>query len=117
MVYVSGVLLIQKAGLGQNNAVSGVAYTQEFTKQAESFVNVATRYNWSDTYSTLNDDVKGVLEEAVSNLAAIYMISYDMSGYTSRIEAEDMINVLWARWQEIKKELTDQKTVTYMKGQ
>jgi len=29
-----------------------------------------------------------------SNLAAIMVIQYDFSGFTSRIEAEDMINVL-----------------------
>ena len=62
--------------------------------QAESVINVATRFNWSDAYAGLNADVKGILKEAASNLAAIYVISYDMSGFTSRIEAEDMINVL-----------------------
>ena len=27
-------------------------------------------------------------------MAAIYVIQYDMSGYTSRVEAEDMVNIL-----------------------
>ncbi len=49
---------------------------------------------WIDAYSGLNADVKLILEETVSNLAAIYCIQYDMSGYTSRGEAEDMISVL-----------------------
>ena len=63
--------------------------------QAESLINVMTRYNWTDVYTaTLNDDVKKILEGVASDLAAIQIILYDMSAYTSRIEAEDMINVL-----------------------
>lgn len=62
--------------------------------QVESQINLVTRFNWSDAYSGLNADTKGILKEVASNLAAIYVIIYDMSGYTSRVEAEDMINVL-----------------------
>lgn len=62
--------------------------------QAESLINTITRFNWSDAYSTLNTDTRGILKEVSSNLAAIYVISYDMSGFTSRTEAEDMINIL-----------------------
>ena len=52
------------------------------------------RYNFSDNYSSLNTDTKQILKEVASNLAAIYCIQYDMSGFTSRVEAEDMINIL-----------------------
>jgi hypothetical protein len=62
--------------------------------QVEAHINVITRKNWSDAYSGLNVDIKGLLKEIASNLAAIYVIQYDMSGYTSRVEAEDMINIL-----------------------
>ena len=49
---------------------------------------------FSDAYAALNVDVKGILKEVASDIAAIYVIQYDMSGFTSRIEAEDMINIL-----------------------
>lgn len=62
--------------------------------EVESYINVKTRHNWSDAYTGLNADMKGVLKEAASCLAAIYVIQYDMDGYASRIEAEDMINIL-----------------------
>ena len=62
--------------------------------QAESLINSITRFNWSDAYSGLNADTKGILKEVASNLAAIYVIQYDMSGFTSRTEAEDMVNIL-----------------------
>ena len=83
-----------KAGAGKSATSSAETYTNNFITQAESLINVTCRYNFSDNYSTLNVDVKGILKEIASNLAAIYVIQYDMSGYPSRVHAEDMINVL-----------------------
>jgi hypothetical protein len=62
--------------------------------QAEAVVNTVCRYNYSDAYAALTSDAALILEDTVSNLAAINAIQYDMAGYTSRTEAEDMINVL-----------------------
>lgn len=86
-----------KAGANASATSKAEAYTNFFIGQAESYINVATGFNWSDTYSTDNVDVKYILQEAASNLAAIYVINYDMSGFTSRAEAELMINVLYQR--------------------
>lgn len=83
-----------KAGAGASVVSKAEAYVNSFMTQAESFINVACRYNFSDNYSTLNVDVKGILKEAASNLAAIYVVQYDFAGYPSRIHAEDIINVL-----------------------
>ena len=82
-----------KAG---NNA-SATSTTQmlvsEFVLQAEGVINAVTRFNWVDAYAALTDDVKHILNQTCSDLAAIYIITYDMSGYTDRVEAETMINV------------------------
>jgi hypothetical protein len=83
-----------KVGAGASATSKAEAYTNNYMFQAESFINSACRYNFSDNYSALNVDTKGVLQEIASDLAAIYVIVYDMSGFTSRIEAEDLINVL-----------------------
>jgi len=61
--------------------------------QSESFINVMTRYNWSDAYSGLNADVKRILSETSACLVANAIIAFNMAGYTSRTEAEDIINV------------------------
>lgn len=97
---VSGSVLL-KAGVGVNSAISGgtllngSAYAvDEWINQAESLINMITRVNYTDTYASLDNDKKKLLEEISSNLAGIYAIQYDMSGYTSRIEAEDMVNIL-----------------------
>ena len=66
--------------VGENaSATSNVeAYINDFMTQAESYINAVTRHNWSDDYSGLNADVKGLLKEAASNIAACYVILFDM---------------------------------------
>jgi len=83
-----------KAGKGASATSKAEAYVNSFMTQVESFINAECRYNFSDNYSTLNADTKGILKDCASNLAAIYVIIYDMSGYASRVDAEDIINVL-----------------------
>ena len=84
----------RKAGSGASTTSKAEAYTNDYVTQAESTINSMIRYNFSDNYSTLNLDTKQILKSVASDLAAIYVINYDMSGYTSRVEAEDMVNIL-----------------------
>ena len=65
----------------------------QFINEAESTINVTTRHNWTNSYPTLNTDVKMILSETASAFAAIPVISYNMSGL-SRIEAEDRVNIM-----------------------
>lgn len=94
MVYVctTEAEIQQKSGANVN-----VAFNTTMMEAAElrhlSTVNVLCRENWVDGMPT-SDDVLGILSDVVSSLVAIEAICYDMSGYTTRIEAEDMINVL-----------------------
>lgn len=94
-----------KAGANKSAVSSAEAYTNNFIFQAESYINSRTLYNWSDSYATLNVDVKGLLNDAGASYAAISVIQYDMSGFTSRQEALIMINILWARVEDICKQL------------
>jgi len=81
--------------MGANVSASWTeAMTTEAGLQAENTVNCICRYNFSDDWAALNVDVKHLISDIVSSLVAIQAICYDMSGYTSRTEAEDMINVL-----------------------
>ena len=103
-----------KAGANASATSKAEAYTNNFVTQAESVINAYTRYNWSDAYAALNVDVKGILKEAASNLAAIYVINYDMSGFTSREEAEDMIVILSDGFTRCIKILKDLKTQDFV---
>lgn len=105
-----------KAGANASATSKAEAYTNSFMTQAESLINVHCRYNFSDNYAALNVDVKGILKEIASNLAAIYVIQFDMSGFTSRVEAEDMINVLRDAALRGLSILRDKKAQDFMNG-
>ncbi|MCK4501311.1 hypothetical protein KAU11_12495, partial [Candidatus Babeliales bacterium] len=86
----------------------------QYISEAESEINDTLRYNFSDNYTALNDDVKKILKRAASSLAAIDVISYDMSGFTSRTEAEDMINVLRDSYLRAVSIMRDKKVQDFM---
>ena len=89
---ISGAALL-KAGANVSTAFIEADYTQ-LINQAESLINVDTRFNWTDVYSTLDVDLKYILEDVCSSLAAMSLINYDTSGYTTRGEALTMLDVL-----------------------
>lgn len=105
-IFATHAEILRKAGLGVNTIFSAGdatadAHLNDFISQAESYINVLTGVNYSDTYSTLNVDKRGILKEASSNLAAIYITQFDTDGYSSLREAENIINANWARFVQI----------------
>jgi len=74
-----------------------------------------TTYNFSDNYATLNSDVKKILNEYVARYTAICGIAYNMAGFTTRIEAEDMINYHDHRIQKIEELLTNKSIMDFFK--
>jgi hypothetical protein len=84
--------------------------------QAESYLSVLMKYNVVDNYTSLNADVKKIFAEWASRYSAVVLISYNMLGYTSRIEAEDMINIHIYRMKQIEKLLIDDPFKTYIRG-
>ena len=121
-IMCSQVEMLQKAGANVSSTLNAATdttfvYSNAFIGQAESTINAMTRFNWSDWYvGTPNTDVQHILTEATSNLAAIYCIQYDMSGYTSRGEAESMITVLRDGFMRNISILRDIKVQTFMLG-
>jgi len=97
-IYVPSLLeLTYKTGDGVSATAIAEAFANSFIAQAESFINVMCRKVFAaDTaaFTALPATTKQILTQVASDLAAIYAIQYDMSGFTSRTEAEDMINVL-----------------------
>ena len=84
----------QKSGANVSTAYTDTMKTAAVL-QGESLVNLTARKNLSDDFSTLNTDVKGLINDIVSSFVAIQAVSYDMSGYASgRTEAENIINIL-----------------------
>lgn len=100
---------------GKNCSADGKLFVDEFINEAEGLVCADSKYDWISNYSTLLSGTKFFLNDVVSDLAAINLIKYDMSVYTSRIEAEDLINVLYAHSQSKREILQNQDKVTFLK--
>lgn len=103
---------------GENVDATGAteANRNNWVAQAESYLCVLSRKNWIDAYSGLNVDVKRILSEYCSRFVAAAEITFNMAGYTSRLEAENMLNIHFLRMAQIEAILGDQKAVTYMLG-
>ena len=97
-IYVPTLLEFEyKAGAGVSATSKAEAFANSYAAQAENLINCAARKVFAvDTaaFTALPATTKQLLTEVASNLMALYAIQYDMSGFTSRVEAEDMVNIL-----------------------
>src|SRR3990167_1438033 len=84
----------RKVGANVSTTANAEAYINQYMTEAESFINATCKHNFSDTYSSLNVDVKGILKECASDIAAMYVIQYDMSGFTNLLEAQSRLDFL-----------------------
>lgn len=83
---------------------------------AEAYITTLCRYDWVANLANLDANSKRLLSEFVARMIAVAGIAYNMAGFTSRIEAENMLNIHIWRIGKIEKILADQKGVTYIKG-
>jgi len=97
-IYVlTEVEFTSKCGAKCSATSKATPYGQMYCLQAESIINVTCRRVFASTvaaFAALPASTRYILTAATSDLAAIYAIEYDLSGFTSRVEAEDMINIL-----------------------
>jgi hypothetical protein len=90
----SGAVLL-KAGLNANALlIASAASLAKFSDEAEGFVNASTRKDWVADYANVTANFKGMLDDVTSDVIAMKVINYDMSGFTSRQEAGKMLDVL-----------------------
>ncbi len=111
---VSGLAII-KAGANVSSSIPDTAW-DSWIEEAEAQISLFSRYDWVANFSTVSTNFKPVLQAFCADSAAIQGIKYDMVGYTSRIEAEDFINVLRDELLRLGQLIRDQKGVKYGKG-
>lgn len=85
--------VLKKAGANANATATAEASTNVLIKQAEGFICGQSRYDWVTNYATISTIGKEFLRDICSSLAAVHAINYDMSGFTSRTEAQVMLDV------------------------
>ncbi len=96
-VYATLLEFQYKCGANASSVSTGQLYADSFLNQAEGLINATCRKQFATTaaaFALLPAAARQLLTEVATNVAAIYAIQYDMSGFMSRTEAEDMINVL-----------------------
>jgi len=98
-------------GANASATSKAVGYTDIYIDMAEGLICAISRYDYVTNIANLTAIGTDFLRRASATLAAIMVISYDLSNFTSRIEAEDMLNLLYADWKGMEKLLKDQKVV------
>ena len=106
----------RKVGANASATANTEAYINDFMSQAESYINGVCCFNFSDVYTTLNVDVKALLKEAASCLAAMYVINYDLSVIPTLREAETRLDVLNARLAKAITELKTRDVQSFVRG-
>jgi hypothetical protein len=101
---------IAKAGSKANaTIVASGATLAIWSAEAEAQICAATRFNWNSNYSTVGANFSGALATAATDIIAMKIISYDMGGYTSRLEAATLLDYLRDDYTRILEFLQDKK--------
>lgn len=123
-LFATSAEIIIKAGDNYPSTLGDETAINALCLQVESYINVETGYDWSGEFTapattTLSATKWHILGEAESNLVAIYLLNIKPSGEDgtmSRIEYEDRINILFARFVQCMDIMTDLGTEKFIKG-
>lgn len=110
--YCTSGAVVLKAGINAP-LLTDFQYAQ-LINQAESFVNVQSRYNWIPIFSTLGSGAALIIEDATSSYAAMNVAGYDPSGYSSRQEFQTILDINWSKVVECINLLRDEKFKTFV---
>lgn len=92
-IFCTSAAVIAKAGADVDPDLN-TEYEAYFIPQAEAYINCHCRYNYSDSYASLNSDARTILAAVCSDLAAIYAINFSHLEHGSTMVAMNMINTL-----------------------
>lgn len=118
VTYALATEMVYKAGANVSSTATGAAYTLAFGMMAEGVINTESGYNWSDwytAYSATYPDVVHLLVDAATNLGAIYIINYDMSGFMNIQEAVSRINTLYQMYLNDIKLLKEERAKDFVR--
>ena len=93
-IYIKNADIQARAGVNANATEKLTAATDVYVLNIESMINMRTRKNWSTAFSGLDVSVKGSLTHVGACWCAMIVVNSDMSGFTSRSEAQTMMDFL-----------------------
>jgi len=91
------------------------ANKQTWANQAGGFLCGLMKYDLITNVGTLTANGIQIFAEYIARYCAMSGIAYNMAGFTSRMEAEDMISIHLARLEEIKVMLGKNDIQDYLK--
>ena len=87
--------IVARAGAGASSTAStSGALMQVFSEQAEALVNAQTRIDFHTKYATMDSNDRQIVNLTADSLAAMMLVNYDTTGYTSSRHAETVLDVL-----------------------
>jgi hypothetical protein len=86
---------IAKAGVNANSAIIASAATlAKWSDEAEGTLCALTRKDWVANYTNVKTNFKPILDDVISDMVAMKIINYDMSGYPSTAKVQTMLDVI-----------------------
>ncbi len=120
MAYVANIVTVAQMQFyaGENVDATGDVEANHIILQdhAEAYLSNLLKFELtSAAFTALNSTTKTIITEWAARFAANELIKYNMSGYATIIEAEDMINLNIYRMQQIEK-LLDKADIKDFQG-
>lgn len=103
IVTVAEMQLMAGANVGASDTDTVHTLLQDY---AEAYLSNLVKYDIATNWGTMNAVYKILFTEWAARFAGVTMVQNDMSTYTSRVEAEDIINVNLYRMQQIEEILS-----------
>lgn len=89
----SGAILIKAGSDIDTSIASSGAVMGKVCDEAEATFCGLTRYDWITNYSSIKTSFKAMIDDAVSDLAGMKLINYNLNGYGLN-NAQTMLDVL-----------------------
>ncbi len=100
IVTVAEMQLMAGVGVGASDTDANHILLQDY---AEAFLSTLVKFDIATNFGTMNAIYKILFSEWAARNAGVTMILNNTTGYTSLIEAEDMVTFHIYRMQEIEK--------------
>ena len=111
MVYSANIVTVAEMQFmaGKNRDATGdvEANHTALQNQAEAYLSNLLKFNLVTGFGGLTAGIKIIITEWAARYAGMSIIAFNMEGYTSRVEAEDLINIHLKRMADIEKQLND----------
>ena len=112
MVYDATITTEDEVDVMSGEGVDATGATADrkaaLVKQAESFLSGLLQFDITAGYGALGANLKLIFNEYGARYAALQLILFNDSAYTSRIEAENLANVHLFRLEKIENILKEQ---------